>query len=158
MAPITSDLDIGPSHSSPVSDEEASGSDHSFDISSALTQPRATSQKDRRGRKVNDGTDDDTDLEEMIKNSIARRNVKDGTELLKNTKGKKNLAKGELGGGSFQSMGDDTFCHRLHNVTSSRCFFRAFSMDSTISDATRFSYTHSYPATFHPSSSFQPTS
>ncbi|KAH9994019.1 P-loop containing nucleoside triphosphate hydrolase protein [Russula vinacea] len=33
------------------------------------------------------------------------RNVKDGTELLKNAKGKKKLAKGELGGGSFQSMG-----------------------------------------------------
>ncbi|KAI0256032.1 DEAD-domain-containing protein [Lactifluus subvellereus] len=41
----------------------------------------------------------------MIRNSISRRNVKDGTELLKNTKGKKKLTKGEVGGGSFQSMG-----------------------------------------------------
>ncbi|KAH9054251.1 DEAD-domain-containing protein [Lactarius vividus] len=35
----------------------------------------------------------------------SRRNIKDGTELLKNTKGKKKLTKGEVGGGSFQSMG-----------------------------------------------------
>ncbi|KAI0305644.1 DEAD-domain-containing protein [Multifurca ochricompacta] len=43
----------------------------------------------------------------MLSRSIARRNVKDGTEFLKNTKGKgkKKLAKGEVGGGSFQSMG-----------------------------------------------------
>ena len=118
---MAGDLDIGPSRSSTDSDEEASGSD-SFDISSALTQPKATLQKGKSS-KANDGTDDDTDLEEMIRNSISRRNVKDGTELLKNTKGKKKLAKGELGGGSFQSMGNDTFCHRLHNITSSRCRF-----------------------------------
>jgi hypothetical protein len=111
-------------------------------------------------RKANDdGTDDDTELEEMIRNSISRRNVKDGTELLKNTKGKKKLAKGELGGGSFQSMGDyqpsvavcEIYAHPV-------MFFRAFPMDSTLPDATRLPYTHSYPATFHPCSSFQPAS
>lgn len=97
-APIVGDIDIAASSS----DEETSGSDHSFDLASTLTQRR-------KKRKMNDDTDDDTDFEEMIRKSISRRNVKDGTELLKNAKGKKKLAKGELGGGSFQSMGA-TFC------------------------------------------------
>jgi ATP-dependent RNA helicase DDX54/DBP10 len=111
VAPTTSDVDfdVGASPlASSISDEESSGSgsDHSFDISSALTQRRVASQK-RKAPLVshNDGTDDDTEFEEMIRNSISRRNVKDGTELLKNTKGKKKLTKGEVGGGSFQSMG-----------------------------------------------------
>jgi len=70
-----------------------------------------------------DGTDDDTDFEEMIRSSISKRNVKDGTELLKNAKGKKKLAKGEVGGGSFQNMGN-AFSRLYHcqcNVTSP-CF------------------------------------
>ncbi|KAI0045276.1 DEAD-domain-containing protein [Auriscalpium vulgare] len=41
----------------------------------------------------------------MIRESMAKRNTRDGTELLKNTKGKNKLVKGEVGGGSFQSMG-----------------------------------------------------
>jgi hypothetical protein len=111
------------------------------------------------GKANDDGTDDDTELEEMIRNSISRRNVKDGTELLKNTKGKKKLAKGELGGGSFQSMGDHQPSVAVCKVyTHPVMFFRAFPMDSTLPDATRLPYTHSYPATFHPCSSFQPAS
>jgi len=110
-APTTDlDLDVGPSRplASSISDEESSGSgsDHSFDISSALTQSRVALKKGKAPLVSHDnGTDDDTEFEEMIRNSISRRNVKDGTELLKNTKGKKKLAKGEVGGGSFQSMG-----------------------------------------------------
>ena len=104
------DLDVGASHplASSISDEESSGSDsdHSFDISSALTQQRVALQKGKTPLvSRDDSTDDDAGFEEMIRNSISRRNVKDGTELLKNTKGKKKLAKGEVGGGSFQSMG-----------------------------------------------------
>lgn len=104
------DLDVGASLplASSISDEESSGSgsDHSFDISSALTQQRVSLQKGKAPLvSHDDGTDDDAEFEEMIRNSISRRNVKDGTELLKNTKGKKKLAKGEVGGGSFQSMG-----------------------------------------------------
>ena len=105
-----SDLDVGASSplASSVSDGESSGSgsDQSFDISSALTQRRVALKKGKAPLvSHNDDTDDDTEFEEMIRNSISRRNVKDGTELLKNTKGKKKLAKGEVGGGSFQSMG-----------------------------------------------------
>jgi hypothetical protein len=108
--PIADDLDIGTSSLSSTSDEEISGSDVSFDISSALTQRNPSLQKGKAPLLAHDdGTDDDTELEELIRNSISRRNIKDGTELLKNTKGKKKLSKGELGGGSFQSMGDSSF-------------------------------------------------
>ncbi|KAI9463699.1 ATP-dependent RNA helicase DBP10 [Lactarius psammicola] len=99
-------FDTEASNSSSVSDEEMSDSDHSFDISSTLTRQKTASKKGK-GPLVprEDDGDDDTELEEMIRRSITRRNVKDGTELLKNTKGKKRLTKGEVGGGSFQSMG-----------------------------------------------------
>jgi len=49
--------------------------------------------------------DDDDALEEMIRDSIAKRDKKAGTEILKKVKGKNKLVKGEVGGGSFQSMG-----------------------------------------------------
>lgn len=52
---------------------------------------------------------------EFIQDAIAKRNVKDGTELLKKTskvKGK-GKAKGEVGGGSFQSMGTCIKIERL---------------------------------------------
>jgi len=112
-APTTRDLDLDVGASRPlassISDAESSGSgsDHSFDLSSALTQRRVAIQKGKAPLvSHDDGTDDDTEFEEMIRHSISKRNVKDGTELLKSTKGKKKkLAKGEVGGGSFQSMG-----------------------------------------------------
>ncbi|PVG01269.1 DEAD-domain-containing protein [Serendipita vermifera] len=50
---------------------------------------------------------DDQEEMEMIQQSIAKRNMREGTELLKKTsniKGK-GKAKNEVGGGSFQSMG-----------------------------------------------------
>jgi ATP-dependent RNA helicase DDX54/DBP10 len=77
-------------------------SDDEIDISSALTgkTPRNTGKQ----REI-DADDNDDDLQEMIRASIAKRNVKGGTEVLKKTKGKAKVAKGEVGGGSFQSMG-----------------------------------------------------
>jgi ATP-dependent RNA helicase DDX54/DBP10 len=48
------------------------------------------------------GEDNDDDLQDMI-HFISKRDIKIGTEFLKKTKGK--LTKGEVGGGSFQSMG-----------------------------------------------------
>lgn len=93
------------------SDEETSYSDRSFDLSSTLTR-KPLSKKGKGpviSRKDDSDVDDDTELEDMIRRSITRRNVKDGTELLKNTKGKKRLTKGEVGGGSFQSMGTSTW-------------------------------------------------
>ncbi|KAH9961284.1 P-loop containing nucleoside triphosphate hydrolase protein [Russula dissimulans] len=105
--PSANDLDVAAYSSSSMSYEETSSSDHPFDISSALTQRKSASRKGKAPIVPHDdGTDDDdTVLEEMIRNSISRRNVKNNTEFLKNTKGKKRLTRGELGGGSFQSMG-----------------------------------------------------
>jgi len=129
---IADDVDTGSSGSSSTSDEETSGSDVSFDISSALTQRRNPCLQKGKAPLIahNDGTDDDTELEEMIRNSISRRNVKDGTELLKNTKGKKKLSKGELGGGSFQSMGNSSLVTisvaRPHPVIPRQGFPRGF--------------------------------
>lgn len=47
--------------------------------------------------------EEDDDLGQFIHSSIAKRDIKAGTHVIKNAKGK--IAKGEVGGGSFQSMG-----------------------------------------------------
>ncbi|PIL36115.1 transporter [Ganoderma sinense ZZ0214-1] len=91
----------------PQSDSEAEysevslGSEDEIDISSALTgkRPRVAA----KSKKLE--ADDDEDLQEFIRESIAKRDVKEGTELLKKTKGRTKIVKGEVGGGSFQSMG-----------------------------------------------------
>ena len=44
-------------------------------------------------------------LEQIIREAIQKKNIKDGTDLMKKMKGKTKIAKGEVGGGSFQSMG-----------------------------------------------------
>ncbi|KAI0699545.1 DEAD-domain-containing protein [Cytidiella melzeri] len=92
---------------------ESSGSegvDSDVDIYSALTGQRSKKSKHtvdipEDGSKDEVEEDDDRELGDIIKDSISKRNVKGGTELLKKTKGKAKIAKGEVGGGSFQSMG-----------------------------------------------------
>ncbi|PPQ67308.1 hypothetical protein CVT25_005892 [Psilocybe cyanescens] len=66
------------------------------DISSALMGKRP---------KLTVDAQEDDDLAEFLQASIAKRSIKEGTEILKKSKGKSKLAKGEVGGGSFQSMG-----------------------------------------------------
>lgn len=71
--------------------------DENIDISSALM-----------GKKPKTGQahgDEDEDLLRLIKASITKRDVKEGTQVVKMAKGKSKMAKGEVGGGSFQSMG-----------------------------------------------------
>ncbi|KAI0266703.1 DEAD-domain-containing protein [Gloeopeniophorella convolvens] len=105
---VASEDESDASSSSLTSDAGPSGFEQdAVDISSALTQRKAPSRKGKGPLVLAppDDDDDDTDLEELIRSSISKRNTKDGTELLKNTKGKNKLAKGEVGGGSFQSMG-----------------------------------------------------
>ncbi len=91
---------------SPESDHVASdsatggSSDSEIDISSALAGKRV-----KKGPQPRDSDNEDEDLENLIRESIFKRNVKGGTELLKKTKGKAKIVKGEVGGGSFQSMG-----------------------------------------------------
>ncbi|KAG6334659.1 hypothetical protein ID866_4426 [Astraeus odoratus] len=77
------------------------GSD--IDISSALTRKRA--RHDGTSDSENEGLDtSDSDFEDFINDSISRRNVKGGTDMLKKIKSK-GKGRGEVGGGSFQSMG-----------------------------------------------------
>lgn len=73
--------------------------DNEIDISSALTG------KKRPRVDQNDDDDDDDDLNIFIQESISKRDKKTGTEVMKQVKGKSKVAKGEVGGGSFQSMG-----------------------------------------------------
>ena len=83
-------------------------SDDEMDISSALTGKRPR----REPRPMHDVDDeDDEDLTNFIKASISKRDVKEGTQVVKKAKGKAKVVKGEVGGGSFQSMGTPTeFC------------------------------------------------
>ncbi|RPD59945.1 ATP-dependent RNA helicase DBP10 [Lentinus tigrinus ALCF2SS1-6] len=81
-------------------------SDDEIDISTALTGKRPKVARTSKGTQETEGSlDDDDELQDFIRESIAKRDVKQGTELLKKTKGKTKIAKGEVGGGSFQSMG-----------------------------------------------------
>ncbi|KAF6762983.1 ATP-dependent RNA helicase DBP10 [Ephemerocybe angulata] len=75
--------------------------DVDFDISSALT-----GKKPKRPKAAQfDEEEDDDDLGDFLKNTIAKRDVKEGTQVIKKAKGKGKVEKGEVGGGSFQSMG-----------------------------------------------------
>jgi ATP-dependent RNA helicase DDX54/DBP10 len=78
------------------SSSRAAGKSEEVDISSALTGKR---------QKVDVQVADDEELVQFIQSSIAKRSVKEGTQILKNSKGKSKAARGEVGGGSFQSMG-----------------------------------------------------
>ncbi|KAJ7084419.1 P-loop containing nucleoside triphosphate hydrolase protein [Mycena belliarum] len=76
--------------------EDGSSDSDQVDISAAIAGKRKRPQP-------ND--DSDEELGDLIRTSIAKRDIKNGTELIKKVKGKTKLAKGEVGGGSFQSMG-----------------------------------------------------
>ena len=75
------------------------------DISSALVGKR---------QKVDVQAAEDEELAKFIQFSIAKRSVKEGTQVLKNSKGKSKATKGEIGGGSFQSMGVFQFFWLFH--------------------------------------------
>ena len=74
-------------------------SDNEIDISSALTSKKA------RITSFADENNSDDELRHFLQESISRRDIKAGTEVVKKAKGKGKVAKGEVGGGSFQSMG-----------------------------------------------------
>lgn len=81
------------SSSLPSSDENHEEKD--VDISLTLVGKRAKFTE----------PDDEDELAEFIRTSIAKRSIKEGTSIVKKSKGKGKFAKGEVGGGSFQSMG-----------------------------------------------------
>jgi ATP-dependent RNA helicase DDX54/DBP10 len=78
------------------SDDSFLDEDNEIDISSSLT-----SKKTKLAHP-----DEDEELGAFLQESIVKRNMKEGTDLLKKTRGKTKLIKGEVGGGSFQSMGE----------------------------------------------------
>ena len=98
----------------PADEEEGSFSEVPFDsdqepdIFAALT-----GKKKRRisSQILGVSEDDDEDLQEIIRQATAKRDVKEGTQVVKKVKGKAKITKGEVGGGSFQSMGErDNSC------------------------------------------------
>ena len=66
------------------------------DISSALIGKK---------QRLSPTLDDHQDISQLLQSSILKRDIKSGTKVIKNAKGKAKMAKGEVGGGSFQSMG-----------------------------------------------------
>ncbi|KAJ6586958.1 P-loop containing nucleoside triphosphate hydrolase protein [Mycena vulgaris] len=76
--------------------EDGSSDSEQVDISLALAGKRQRTQPEH---------DSDEELGALIRTSIAKRDMKNGTNVVKKVKGKTKLAKGEVGGGSFQSMG-----------------------------------------------------
>ncbi|KXN92443.1 ATP-dependent RNA helicase DBP10, partial [Leucoagaricus sp. SymC.cos] len=93
-----------------ASDTEESLSDssqaHEFaedgiDISSALTGKKRKLSEQQEDLEE----DDPEDFSRFVQESIAKRDVKGGTRVVKTIKGKQKVTKGEVGGGSFQSMG-----------------------------------------------------
>jgi ATP-dependent RNA helicase DDX54/DBP10 len=113
----TADPESSSDHSdiSIISEDEVSDED-AIDISLALTG-------NRKRKHAADGSDeaaeDDDDLEfkNLIKDSIAKRDMKKGTEVIKHVKGGRyKLSKGEVGGGSFQSMGALSYSHLPNNA------------------------------------------
>ena len=79
---------------------QASKRKGSPDISSALVGKR---------QRLSPTLDGHQDISEFIQSSILKRDIKGGTKVIKNAKGKAKLAKGEVGGGSFQSMGQSSY-------------------------------------------------
>lgn len=139
-----SDSGASSSHEVPLSDDE-------IDISSALTGKKARTEP-------HDEENDD-ELTEFIQNSIAKRNVKGGTEVLKKTKGKgkTKMSKGEVGGGSFQSMGECLPIPRSSSRIIS-VFCRPEPIAATIIDAPGLPDTHSHSTALYTSSFSQSSS
>lgn len=91
----------------PPDESDAESSSQGFD---GLSEDEVDISNALSGKRLNtavEGSDGDfEELEKLIKDSVAARDKKEGTKLLKQTKGKAKIAKGEVGGGSFQSMGE----------------------------------------------------
>ncbi|KAG8746991.1 ATP-dependent RNA helicase dbp10 [Ceratobasidium sp. 414] len=86
------------SESSEVGSSASDVSEDQVDIFNALATTRAEKGK---GKQAEDSDDD----VQFIQRAIERHNKKGGTEVTKSVSTKGKLAKGAVGGGSFQSMG-----------------------------------------------------
>jgi len=79
---------------------QTSKRNHSPDISPALIGKR---------QRPSPALDDHQDISDFLQSSILKRDIKGGTKVIKDAKGKGKMAKGEVGGGSFQSMGQSLY-------------------------------------------------
>jgi hypothetical protein len=140
------------SNNSSSLEDNSLDSEDDYDISTALTGTKRSQSINKASTHDNevDG-DEDADLDDIIRETMAKRNVKDGTDILKKTKGKK-IAKGEVGGGSFQSMG---LCFHFHLDF---LFPEVTFPDRIISLATSLPYTSGIPCTYTYSAFIYPTS
>lgn len=148
------------------SDDEADCSDYSIvraisddeiDISSALVGNKSRNAG-REKQPEADSDSSDGDLQQMIQESIAKRNVKGGTDVLKRTKGKAKMTKGEVGGGSFQSMGTFVILLQSNETELLHCLVRAASLTFAFLDSPRLSNTNTDPASFNTCPPGKPTS
>jgi ATP-dependent RNA helicase DDX54/DBP10 len=88
-----------------ASDSESSGSSSFGGSDDEFDATKILGSKKVKFDEISEDESGDETLDQLLHDSIAKRNVKSGTEVLKKVKGKKNIVKGEVGGGSFQSMG-----------------------------------------------------
>ena len=87
--------------------EVPSDDDQEPDIFAALTGQKKRRISGFEERIPGESDDDDDDnLQEIIRQATTKRDVKGGTQVVKKVKGKTKITKGEVGGGSFQSMGE----------------------------------------------------
>lgn len=126
-------------------------SDDEVDISSALVGRRpAKARRQEKAVPIECGGDDDDDLQELIRESITKRDVKGGTDMLKKTKGKAKMTKGEVGGGSFQSMGESGCQLSIERANEQHAGGRLAPVAAAIVNTTGLSDTHTDSAPVHP--------
>ncbi|KZS98466.1 DEAD-domain-containing protein [Sistotremastrum niveocremeum HHB9708] len=92
----------------PSSDDDShngSGESSAHDSESDEVDITASLAGKSKRQRTTEQDNDDIDDETYIRQSLAKQNMKQGMEMLKKVKGRTKLAKGEVGGGSFQSMG-----------------------------------------------------
>lgn len=125
-------------------------SDDEIDISSALAGKKP---------KIAPATEDsDDDLRDFLHETISRRDVKTGTDVVKKAKGKGKIAKGEVGGGSFQSMGQAVIFNAvLHNEILNHND-RSSSFAPAVFDTSGISDSDSNTASLYPGASYKPSS
>lgn len=80
---------------------QLSDEDTAIDIFASLT---ATKRGESKPKSRTDLEEDDDD--QAIRDMASKQNKRDGTGIVKKLKGKAKVSKGEVGGGSFQSMGE----------------------------------------------------
>lgn len=109
--------------------EVPSDGDQEPDVFAALTGQKKRRISGFEEQILVESEGDDEDLQEIIRQATTKRDVKEGTQVVKKVKGKTKITKGEVGGGSFQSMGEHNHpCRALPSGlrSSAQVFTRLF--------------------------------